>query len=81
MLKTDQIKKAFEYMAEAYQTCLKLGYLNGIAIIGSELGKILCQSDQKKQGLEILKRSQKGFEKLGNTSEANEIRQFIQQYK
>ncbi len=81
MLKTDQVKKAFEYMVEAYQTCIKLGDLNGISMVGSQLGKILCQSDQKKQGLEILKRSQKGFEKLGNTSEANEIRQFIQQYK
>ncbi len=59
------IQKAFEHLAESYTINMKLGRLDGISSVGLYLGRILCQAGQTEQGLEILERSRRGFERLG----------------
>ena len=81
MLQKDEGQKAYEYLAESYQINLKLGRLDGICFVGMDLGGLLCQANQKEEGLRILERSQEGFEKLGQNELSEQVKELINQVK
>jgi tetratricopeptide (TPR) repeat protein len=76
-LDKEQYQQAFENPAKSYQINLKLGRLDGICVLGLDLGRLLCQAGQTEQGLEILKSSHSGFLKLGQPAMAEQVGQMI----
>jgi len=80
-LHKDEIQKAYEYLDESYQICQKHGRLDGICYVGLDLGMLLCQADQKEEGLKILERSKDGFQKLRQAAYAHQIQEIINQFE
>jgi tetratricopeptide (TPR) repeat protein len=56
---------AFEHLEASYAINLQLGRLDGICIVGLDLGQFLCATGQREEGLAKLQRSLVGFQKLG----------------
>jgi len=67
-----KLQDAFAHLAESYAINLKLGRLDGICMVGLDLGQFLCMSGQREQGLAVLARSRDGFQKLGREREARQ---------
>ena len=70
---------AFSHMAESYGIFVKLGRLDGICVVGVSLGQLMCMGGQRDEGLEVLKRSQEGFTKLGQGEMARQTQELIDQ--
>ncbi len=72
-----EFNEAFESFATSYSINLKLGRLDGISFVGFDLGLFLCQAGNKKEGLDILKRSYEGFIKLKQNVMAEQTKEAI----
>jgi hypothetical protein len=70
-------KEAFAHLAESYTLLLELGHLDGICMVGLDLGQLLCMAGQREQGLAILTRSRDGFLKLGRPQMAQQTQSLI----
>jgi tetratricopeptide (TPR) repeat protein len=76
-LKQENYEEAFELLKESYRIALKLGRLEGICFVGLDLGELHCRNGQTKTGIEILKRSQEGFNEMGQDEKARKVEQII----
>ena len=72
-------QSAFDHLAESYKIFLEIGRLEGICVVGLDLGQLLCGGGQQEQGLSILKRSQEGFTQLGQEQMADHVQRLIEQ--
>jgi len=79
-IEKDNVQKAFECLVESYQINLKLGRIDGICYVGVDLGMLLCQANQKKEGLTILEKSREGFEKMGQIELSSQIHDIIKRF-
>jgi tetratricopeptide (TPR) repeat protein len=70
-------KKASEYLSESYAILLKLERLDGICVVGLDLGDLLCRDGQTGEGLKILEQSRDGFRKLGQEEMAAQAQKLI----
>jgi tetratricopeptide (TPR) repeat protein len=71
-------QEGFQHLAESYAIYLKLGRLDGICVVGLDLGWLLCAAGQREKGLDILARSRDGFRKLGRQRQAEAAEKLIQ---
>ncbi len=76
-LQRESVQTAFDYLSESYAINLKLGRLDGICMVGIDLGQLLCISGNTETGLEILERSRSGFLKLGQENLAQQTQQLM----
>ena len=53
----EDIEKFLEYETAAYKIAIEINEAMGIYNVGRGLGYVLCQRGQKKEGIEMLKRS------------------------
>jgi tetratricopeptide (TPR) repeat protein len=74
-----QYQAAADHLTKAYGMLMQIGRLDGIAAVGVDLGQLLCAFGHRKEGLEILRRSEAGFGKLGQEGLAAQVRQRIAQ--
>jgi tetratricopeptide (TPR) repeat protein len=76
-------KKEFELGLEnlirSYQLILPLGRLDGICVIGLDLGQLLCYAGRVDEEQEVLTRSREGFLRLGWTGMAERAEALIQE--
>ena len=76
-MNAENFQQTYENLAQAYAILVKIGRLDGICVVGGDLGRILCMDGHKEEGLEILTRSRDGFTKLGQPQMAAQIDQMI----
>jgi len=74
-LRLQKLQDAFDHLAKSYEIVLRLGRLDGICVIGLDLGGLLCDAGQRTEGLEILTRSRDGFSKLGRAAMARQVQE------
>lgn len=67
-------------MLEAYEILDHIGRLDGIAVVGMNLGVLLCLSGDIENGLEILTRSRDGFLKLGQSQRHQYVQSMIDRF-
>nr|VFJ67776.1 MAG: Tetratricopeptide repeat-containing protein [Candidatus Kentron sp. FW] len=74
------IQGALEHLNAAYQMFVKLERLDGIAMVGWDLGLLLCQfgisrdnEESKKSGRTILTRSRDALRQFGRTEQAEQV--------
>ena len=79
-LQRESGQTAFYYLTESYAINLKLGRLDGICFVGLFLGQLLCGAGNTEEGLDILKRSREGFEKLGQNELAAQAEKIIEHF-
>ena len=79
-LKQESYQEAFDHLSESYNLNIKLGRLDGICFVGKTLGMLLCQANQKEQGLEILTRSRDGFKRLGQEHMARQVEDIMKAF-
>ena len=72
-------QEVFEHLEKSYRLVLQLGRLDGIIVVGTELGQRLCEAGQTEAGIAILKRSQEGLLKLGRVDQACQLQTCIEQ--
>ena len=77
-LQRESFQTAFDYLSESYAINLKLGRLDGICMVGLDLGQLLCISGNTESGLEILERSRSGFLKLCQANLAQQTQQLME---
>jgi tetratricopeptide (TPR) repeat protein len=75
------IDQTCRILADAFDIAHRLQILDGIAIIGMQLGEVLVKAGQKKRGLAVLEEAATAFDKLGDTARAAQSRQLIEQIK
>lgn len=74
-----QWQEAFDHFAESYSTLVRLGRLDGICMVGLDLGQLLCMAGQRDEGLQVLARSRDGFLKLGQPDMARQTQELMDQ--
>ncbi len=72
-LQREHTESAERRLSESYAILLDVGHLDGMCIVGLDLGQLLCQTGRIEDGKSILKRSRDGFEKLGKAAMVQEI--------
>jgi tetratricopeptide (TPR) repeat protein len=72
-------QEAFHHLADSYATFQQIGRLDGVCLVGSDLGLMLCMASEKEQGIAILIRSRDGFKKLGWEKEAQQTQELLDQ--
>ena len=72
-------EEAFHHLADSYSTFQKIGRLDGICLVGSDLGLMLCMASEREQGIAILTRARDGFRKLGWEKEAQQTQELLDQ--
>ena len=72
------IESATKKILEAYPLVMRMGRLEGIAVIGEHCGQILFMAGHREEGLNILRRSAKGYRQLGKEKIAAEIEALVQ---
>jgi len=72
---------AIEYLAESYQILTQIGRLDGICLVGMYYGQLVYGAGQKEEGIRILERSRDGFEKLGQTENAEQAKGILTQMR
>ncbi|MBL8540129.1 MAG: tetratricopeptide repeat protein, partial [Betaproteobacteria bacterium] len=80
-LGAQQYQEAYEHLARSYDILLKLGRLDGICMVGLDLGQLLCAAGQRDQGLVILRRSEEGFRKLQWNEQAERTAELIRTFE
>ncbi|MBL9126095.1 MAG: hypothetical protein JNL97_00540 [Verrucomicrobiales bacterium] len=73
----EQWQAAFDHLAESYGILQRLGRLDGICVVGWDLGRLLCMAGQKEQGIGVLMRSRDGFVRLGQVPMAKQVEEWI----
>ncbi len=76
----ESYQSAYEHLAESYQINLHLDRLDGICVVGVDLGQLLCRAGQAEEGLKILHRSYEGFKQLGQMQDAEHVQRLMAQY-
>ncbi len=76
-IEKQDFQKAFERLSKSYRINTKLGRLDGICVVGVDLGQLLCAGGHKEEGVKILKRSRDGFIQLGQQQRAEQISRMI----
>jgi tetratricopeptide (TPR) repeat protein len=76
-MQREQWQQAFAHLATSYSINLQLGRLDGICIVGWDLGRLLASAGHKEEAREILLRSRDGFIKLGQTDMAQMVQQVL----
>ncbi len=72
-------QKKFQHLALSFKLNLKIGHLEGISVVGVELGRLLCEAGLPEQGRPILERSRDGFLQIGNSENAEFAQALIDQ--
>lgn len=80
LLTKQSLTEAFETLKEAYRLVDSKTHLHDSCNMGMMLGQLYCRFNDKKKGIKILKQSQKGFKKLGDTERARKITGMIKRY-
>ena len=75
-LKNDDVEAAFPRLVEAFQINLQLQRPDGIAAVGGLLGQIL-HANQHPQTNDVLQAAITAHHKLGNTTQANQLQQLL----
>jgi hypothetical protein len=73
-------EQAAQDLSRSHEILLKLGRLDGIAMVGVYLGQLLYAHDSE-QGMEILSRSMDGFQRLGMVDWAKQVKELIDELK
>ncbi|WP_050432736.1 tetratricopeptide repeat protein [Chondromyces crocatus] len=76
-LSSHKPQPALETLARAYAIVQRAELLEGISVIGIDMGKLLCATGAHEEGLAILERSRSGFEQLGRTDRAQQTADLI----
>jgi len=76
----ERYDSALELLTESYDILLKLELLDGICHVGLTLGKLLCSMGQNARGMEVLRRSEQGFLKLGRKDMAQKAQSIIDSF-
>jgi len=71
---------ALAHLSSSYEILTKTGHLDGIAMVGLDLGQLLCGAGQTKDGLVVLRRSRDGFQQLGWTKLVARVDSILAQY-
>ncbi len=71
------LKQALDHLIESYHMNLQLGRLDGISLVGLDLGLILDSLGEKEKAKKILENAGAGFLKLGFDKEAKRIIDFL----
>ena len=70
-------KSALQRLTRSYDILLKLGRLDGICSVGLDYGRLLCSMGENERGVEILRRSEEGFLRLGREDLADQVKKAI----
>jgi hypothetical protein len=70
-------RRALQRLTRSYDILLKLGRLDGICFVGLDYGQLLCSMGEDERGVEILRRSEEGFRRLGREDLADLAREAI----
>jgi tetratricopeptide (TPR) repeat protein len=70
---------AFDHLVESYQIFVQLERLDGICVVGLDLGCLLADAGQTEQAVPILTRSCEGFKQRGQLQMAQQVQQLIDQ--
>ncbi|MBI1358089.1 MAG: CHAT domain-containing protein [Acidobacteria bacterium] len=78
-LRRRQYEAAFPKLVTAYRINLELGRLDGICMVGLDVGQLLCAFGSVQEGVGILARSRDGFVTLGRMEMARWTQALIDQ--
>jgi tetratricopeptide (TPR) repeat protein len=78
-LQQQSFQEAYNHLSESYAIFNQIGRLDFLCYVGMYLGHLLCQADQKEDGIRILRRSEEGFLKLGWDHQARQVEEIIRQ--
>ena len=76
-LQRTDIALAREHLGAAYGILLKIGRLDGIAVVGVTFGQVLCAAGETAEGLAVLARSRDGFRTLDDAGRAEQVQGLI----
>ncbi|MCX7113071.1 MAG: tetratricopeptide repeat protein [Proteobacteria bacterium] len=79
-LQQDRQADAFEHLAEAYRLAEQLKNPDGLAAVGEEYGKLLCEQGELEQGFEVLETAHKAALQLGQSERAKRIAELMQSF-
>ncbi|MFN7950380.1 MAG: hypothetical protein U0610_01550 [bacterium] len=64
-IEQEKFQEAYERLQRSYEINLKLGRLDGICMVGVDLGQLLAMGGHREEGLAVLARSRGRFVRLG----------------
>lgn len=73
----DRKSKALEHVAEAYQIMEQLQDTKALAFLSESYSNLLCESGENQRGLAVLQTALQAAEQLGQTEQAERLRQRI----
>ena len=76
-LKQKKFEEAIEHLERSYEINLKIRRLDGICMVGLDLGQLLCVAGDMENGKKILIRSRDGFFTLGQTATAEHVQKLL----
>jgi hypothetical protein len=68
---------ASEHLTRSYGLNWKLGRLDGICMVGFDLGRLLLSAGHKAEATEVLTRSRDGFARLGQHRLAQQVQALL----
>ncbi|MBI3270879.1 MAG: tetratricopeptide repeat protein [Planctomycetes bacterium] len=72
---------AIEDLARSYQILERIGQAEGIATVGSVLGRILAQTAHRDRALRVLERTSAAFQQLGRNDDARKLAPLIEEVR
>lgn len=79
-LEQGKVQKALDELNESYSIVSSLGLLEGISMVGHDLGRLLCETGQLDQGRQILRRSLDGYRDLGQLRNSEQVENLLTQF-
>ena len=76
----NQPELAVEHLATAFQLIEATHYADGLAAVGEEYGKMLCEKGELEQGFEVLETAHKAALQLGQSESAKRIAELMQSF-
>jgi tetratricopeptide (TPR) repeat protein len=76
----NQPERALEHLATAYQLNEAAHYADGLAAVGEQYGKLLCETGKYQQGLKVLETARLAALELGQNDRANRIAELIKSF-